>query len=226
MTGFKRGHMPSFLSFLKLLSSKCCFVSNSGKWMIERQLYFSVPRKCYEYTFNCALWQNCWGAIADADEADRENKRTSKHRLTRELINVPLTSSSKQQFSSQHSVNALLDEQDREHECHSEKGEGQVAGEQRRASRASWWMGLPTVEGVWAWTQELAVALQVLATVMHKPVTLHYSVRDVLKLFTHTIHFPHKGSMEHTAALRRPCMEMIRQARVIYRFVVNWSARF
>lgn len=65
-----------------------------------------------------------------------EKIKALKLQADMELINVPLTSSSKQQFSSQHSVNALLDEQDRKHECHSEKGEGRVEGEQRRASRA------------------------------------------------------------------------------------------
>lgn len=148
ITGFKRGHMPSFLSFLKLLSSKYCFVSNSGKWMIETQLYFSVPRKCYEYTFNCALWRNCQRAITD--EADRENKSPQ----TTGWHGVDKCPPHKQQqtavfFAAQ--CEHLADEQDREHECHSEKGEGQVEGEQRRASRASWWMWLLTVEEGWAW---------------------------------------------------------------------------
>lgn len=34
---------------------------------------FSVPRKHCEYTFNCALLQNCWGTMTD--KADRGNKR-------------------------------------------------------------------------------------------------------------------------------------------------------
>lgn len=185
--------------------------------MIETQLYFSVPRKCYEYTFNCALWRSCQGAITD--EADRENKSPQ----TTGWHGVDKCPPHKQQqtavfFAAQCERLAGWTRQ----KAWVSLREGGGAGRRRTEEGKQGFLRDVTAHSRRRLSMD-AGTCSGSANLGHSNAqashTALFGERHFKTIYTYIFHI--KAAWEHTTALWRPCMETIRQTPVIYR-----SARF